>query len=154
MRPTSLRCPPPARRPSKTRKLTWRGKPIHITIRYRADHVTACEIFYNGGYRSGSDMEALLSDLCILLSILLQHEPYGDGYGGGTVTGLRSSLSETRHRATGTTEPGSLIGLILSELARPSQWAEEMAAACTGPAPPVPPAHPAERHPHPVEDRP
>ena len=35
---------------------------IHVTVGYDTDSLEPKEIFYSGGYRSGSDMEALVSD--------------------------------------------------------------------------------------------
>ena len=63
----------PSRRHSETRRLAWAGQTIHVTVGYD-DNLEPKEVFYSGGYRSGSDMEALVSDLCIALSVMLQHE--------------------------------------------------------------------------------
>ncbi|MCY4304390.1 MAG: hypothetical protein OXC62_06370 [Aestuariivita sp.] len=115
-----VRIPPPYRRPSETRKIRWKGQSIHITIGYRPDHITACEIFYNGGYRSGSDLEALMTDICIMLSITLQQH-------GVTPDNLTASMSETLNVVTNQQEPASVVGLMLTELARPPLWAGELA---------------------------
>ena len=73
----------PPRRRSEARRIEWvsplnpDGWPqkIYVTIGYdEADALTPREIFYDAGYKSGSDMETLLRDLCIVLSVLLQHE--------------------------------------------------------------------------------
>jgi len=71
----------PDRRRSETRKITWQPPynvdapttKIYVTIGYAEDALRPVEIFYDSGYRSGSDLETLVSDLCILLSVLLQH---------------------------------------------------------------------------------
>ena len=102
----------PARRPSETRRLARAGQTIHVTVGYEADSLEPREIFYSGGYRSGSDMEALVSDLCIALSVMLQHE-------GVTVAALRKSMGESFDVRTGDPMPASILGLLMEELARP-----------------------------------
>ena len=99
-------------RPSETRRLAWAGQTIHVMVGYEADSLKPREIFYSGGYRSGSDMEALVSDLCIALSVMLQHE-------GVTVAALRKSMGETFDVRTGDPMPASILGLLMEELARP-----------------------------------
>ncbi|WP_419738559.1 hypothetical protein [Ruegeria sp.] len=114
------RIPLPDRRPGETRKLTWAGKTIFVTIGYGADHMTPLEIFYDSGYRSGSDMEALVSDLCIALSVMLQHE-------GVTAASLARSMSRAFDLRTGAEKPASILGLLLDELIRPPAWSAELA---------------------------
>ncbi len=115
----STRIPLPPRRPSETRKLDWAGQSVFITIGYGADHLTPCEIFYNSGYRSGSDMAALVSDLCIALSVMLQHE-------GVTSGSLRKSMSQAFDLRTGRVMPASILGLLLDEISKPPDWAETL----------------------------
>ena len=109
----------PPRRRSETRKLQWAGQTVFVTIGYDEDHIRAREIFYDSGYRSGSDMEALVSDLCIALSIMLQQE-------GMSVARLSKSMSTAFHLRTGAESPASILGLLLKELERPPAWAAEL----------------------------
>lgn len=102
----------PPRRPSETRRLHWAGRTIFVTIGYDPSSGAPREIFYNGGYRSGSDMEALVSDLCIALSVMLQHE-------GVTASTLGKSMGEAFDTLTGEPVPASILGLLLDELSRP-----------------------------------
>ena len=104
----------PARRESETRRLTWGGQTVHVTVGHDADSLAPKEIFYAGGYRSGSDMEALVSDLCIALSVMLQHE-------GVTVASLGKSMGRTFDVRTGDPMPASILGPLLEELARPPE---------------------------------
>ena len=107
----------PERRLSENRKLVRGGQTIYLTVGYGPDGLEPKEVFYADGYRSGSDMEALVSDLCIALSVVLQHE-------GVTVASLRKSMGRTFDVRTGDPMPASILGLILEELSRPPQWAE------------------------------
>ncbi|WP_170566227.1 hypothetical protein [Ruegeria atlantica] len=110
----------PPRRPAETRKLSWAGQTVYVTVGYDADHLRPREIFYNGGYRSGSDMEALVSDLCIALSVMLQHD-------GVTAASLARSMSTAVDLRTGTPKPAAILGLLLAELERPPAWSAELA---------------------------
>ncbi|WP_419738599.1 hypothetical protein [Ruegeria sp.] len=114
------RTPLPDRRPGETRKLTWAGQSVFVTIGYGADHMTPLEIFYDSGYRSGSDMEALVSDLCIALSVMLQHE-------GVTAASLARSMSRAFDLRTGAEKPASILGLLLEEIERPPAWSADLA---------------------------
>lgn len=107
----------PERRLSENRKLVRGGQTIYLTVGYGLDGLEPKEVFYADGYRSGSDMEALVSDLCIALSVFLQHE-------GVTVASLRKSMGQTFDLRTGDPMPASILGLILEELSRPPEWAE------------------------------
>jgi hypothetical protein len=119
------------RRRSETRRIEWvsplnlDGWPqkIYVTVGYdEADALTPREIFYDAGYKSGSDMETLLRDLCIVLSVLLQH----DGVDLGV---FMSSISREVNIRTDQVELGSIVGVLLQELRRPPQWADELGAA-------------------------
>ena len=137
--PMTERTPLPPRRPSETRKLNWAGKTVFVTIGYddylrappvRApnapperlpeDRLSPREIFYDGGYRSGSDMEALVSDLCIALSVMLQHE-------GVSAASLARSMSTAFELRTGKEKPASILGLLLHEIERPPAWSADLA---------------------------
>ena len=107
----------PERRLSENRKLVRGGQTIYLTVGYGPDGLEPKEVFYADGYRSGSDMEALVSDLCIALSVVLQHE-------GVTVASLRKSMGLTFDVRTGEPMPASILGVILEELSRPPVWAD------------------------------
>ena len=87
MSETSRRRRLPHRRRSENRRLVWAGQTIFLTVGYGSDGTEPKEIFYSAGYRSGSDMAALVSDLCIALSVMLQHE-------GVTVASLSRSMGQ------------------------------------------------------------
>lgn len=106
----------PERRLSENRKLVRGGQTIYLTVGYGPDGLEPKEVFYADGYRSGSDMEALVSDLCIALSVFLQHE-------GVTVASLKKSMGQTFDLRTGDPMPASILGFILEELSRPPEWA-------------------------------
>lgn len=117
----------PNRRFSENRKLFWAGRTIYLTVGY-ADGVEPKEVFYADGYRSGSDMEALVSDLCIMLSVVLQRE-------GVTVQALRKSMGQTFDARTGDPMPASILGLLLEELSRPPEWAGDLERRAEGQGP-------------------
>ena len=114
-----------ARRRSETRKIAWvspanqNGWPqtIYITIGFDAHGITPREIFYDSGYKSGSDMEALISDVCILLSIVLQHD-------GVNLEAFSKSLSSETNERTKAEDMGSIVGVLIKELKKPPEWAE------------------------------
>ena len=112
----------PQRRPNETRKLQWAGHSVFITIGYDKDHERAREVFYSGGYKDGSDMEALVTDLCIALSVMLQHDDV-------TAADLARSMSVAFELHTGKKKPASILGLLLNELQRPPIWSAELANA-------------------------
>ena len=129
--PLGQRKPLSSRRRSDARRIEWisplnpDGWPqkIYVTIGYdEADALTPREIFYDAGYKSGSDMETLLRDLCIVLSVLLQHD-------GVELDLFMSSISREVNMRTDQVEMGSIVGVLLKELNTPPQWAEEIAAA-------------------------
>ena len=60
----------PNRRPSLVQEITYRGQPISVTIGF--DGIVPREVFANGA-RDGSDMQHILSDACVMISIALQH---------------------------------------------------------------------------------
>ena len=113
---------PPARRHAETRRIRWKDQTVHISIGYDASGLEPVEIFYSAGYRSGADMETLVSDLCIALSVMIQHE-------GITAARLCKSMSTAFDLRTGKREPGSILGLLLTELERPPAWADAVKRA-------------------------
>ena len=62
----------PDRRPNLTTDMLYDGTLYAVTVGFHPDTGAAREIF-TGGARVGSNMDAILDDCCILLSILLQH---------------------------------------------------------------------------------
>ena len=117
---TSRRQRLPNRRYSETRKLFWKERTIYLSVGYGPDGLEPREVFYSEGYKGGSDMATLVSDLCIALSVMLQHE-------GVTVASLRKSMGETFDVRTGDPMPASILGLLLEELSRPPEWAAAFA---------------------------
>ena len=118
--PMSERAPLPPRRPNETRKLTWAGQSVFVTIGYDESHTHAREIFYASGCKEGSDLETLVSDLCIALSVMLQHD-------GVTAASLAKSMSAAFELRTGTEKPASILGQLLFELERPPAWSADLA---------------------------
>ena len=123
---------PPARRLSETRRVRWQERTVHIAIGYDDSGLRPLEVFYNAGYRSGSEMEALISDLCIALSVMLQHEEV-------TARHLSRSMSRAFSERTGQAEPASVLGVLLTEIMRPPAWADAEPDTAQG-AEPVPSA--------------
>ena len=62
----------PDRRPNQTMDLVYDGTLYAVTVGFQPDTGEPREIFTHGA-RVGSNMDAILDDACILLSILLQH---------------------------------------------------------------------------------
>jgi hypothetical protein len=120
---------PSARRCSESRRVEWLsplnpdGWPtrIFVTIGYRDDAITPCEIFYDSGYKTGSDMETLLTDICVVLSVLIQHE-------GVKLDEFMSSISREINLRTDQVEMGSIVGVLLQELRKPPQWIADLPA--------------------------
>ena len=122
MSETSGRRRLPNRRFSETRKLIWRDRTIYVNVGYDPGGLEPKEVFYADGYRSGADMEALVSDLCIAISVMLQHD-------GVTAATLRKSMGVAFDQRTGNPMPASILGLLLEELSRPPVWANALAQA-------------------------
>ena len=122
MSKTSGRRRLPNRRFCETRKLTWRERTIYVNVGYDEDGLEPREVFYADGYRSGADMEALVSDLCIAISVMLQHD-------GVTAATLRKAMGVAFDLVTGDPMPASILGLLLEELSRPPVWASALAQA-------------------------
>ena len=115
----------PNRRFSENRKLVWAEHTIYLTVGYGPDGLEPKEVFYADGCRGGSDMEALVSDLCIMLSVVLQRD-------GVTAAALRKSMGRTFDVRTGDPMPASILGLLLEELSRPPEWADGVHGPVTG----------------------
>ena len=126
----------PNRRRSESRRVKWRSpldamapeNTIHITVGYDEDGLTPREIFYDGGYKSGSDLETLASDICILLSIFLQHD-------GVVIEDFAKSLAYERNRFTDQKDPASIVGVLVEQLRQPPAWAGALTQAADGVGP-------------------
>ena len=115
------RNPPPPRRLTETRRvehLRSDGTAIRIlvSVGYADDDpLRPIEVFYAEGFRSGADLEFLMQDACVLISLLLQH--------GVPPERIAASMA-TREEPDGQPTPGSLAGTIATELMVPPGWAE------------------------------
>ena len=110
----------PDRRLCETRRVsTPEGFTIHLTVGYDPEEPDRPrEVFYSGGFRSGSQLEFQVQDACVLISLLLQH--------GLTADAVLKSLAKTEQPGLwteGDEEPeaetihASHVGLIVAELA-------------------------------------
>lgn len=107
----------PDRRLVETRRITHRAgggeRRFFVSVGYDpAAPGIAREIFLDGGFRSGAELEAVLKDAAIAISLLLQHgvEP--------------ARLLEALARAGG----GSAITAMAAELNRPPLFGQRMDA--------------------------
>jgi hypothetical protein len=62
----------PNRRPNETAELIFNATPYAVTIGYNPDTGRIGEVFTHGA-KVGSNMDAILDDACVALSLLLQH---------------------------------------------------------------------------------
>ena len=92
----------PDRRPAETADLHFGGQAFAVTIGFYPDGRPG-EVFADG-VRSGSDLEALLDDACVTLSLLLQH-----GVEPARIAGSMGRLGDRR--------PASAIGAVADHLA-------------------------------------
>jgi len=100
----------PDRREGHTLKIVWRllgGQEINLyaTIGYYADGRVG-EVFGDTA-KSGTDMEALISDGCILISLALQH--------GVPLSLVAEALGENRAEGASEGPPASPLGMIARE---------------------------------------
>lgn len=98
----------PDRRPSVTLGLSWHGHAFAVTAGYSPDgHI--CEVFASGT-RTGSDMQRMIDDACVVISLALQF--------GALPGDLRRSLGSVPDPVAGMAEtPASVIGAILNAIA-------------------------------------
>ena len=89
----------PNRRPNQTVGLFHDGTRYEVTLGFHPVTGKLREVFTHGA-RTGSDMDAILDDASILLSLLLQHgvEP--------------SSITHSMGRVGAEGEPASIIGAV------------------------------------------
>ncbi len=120
----------PNRRRSESRRVVWQPplnpsaaeQTIYISIGFFEDGLTPREVFYDSGYRTGSDLETLACDVCICLSIFLQHD-------GVSMDDFTKSLARELNLRTGKAEFASLVGVFIAELLKPPAWAAQVLAA-------------------------
>ncbi len=94
----------PNRRPIETVGVTHEGSAYAVTLVFDPSTGEVREIFTQG--KVGSDMDAILADTSIILSILLQH-------------GVQPSLfSSSMGRLGASGEPASIIGRLAGLLGR------------------------------------
>jgi hypothetical protein len=100
------RQPLPNRRPAETVELEHNGSRFTVTIGFYPDGRPG-EVFTHG-IRSGSNLDALLADACVVVSCLIQHgvEPHE----------IASSMGRL-----GNAEPASIIGAVIDLAAGMSQ---------------------------------
>ncbi|ACI97507.1 ribonucleotide reductase [Rhodospirillum centenum] len=92
----------PDRRPAETAEIAFDGQRFTVTIGFYPDGRPG-EVFADGA-RIGSDLDALLDDACVALSLLLQH-----GVDPRRLAGSMGRLGDQR--------PASLIGAVADLLA-------------------------------------
>ena len=119
----------PDRRLTETRRVAHhtpngRETPVSVSIGYDpAEPARPREVFYDAGCRSGADLELAVQDLCVVLSLLLQHGV--DPREIGRPPSVSWGADDSPHH-------GSLAGTIAAELLVPPAWAETALEAATG----------------------
>jgi hypothetical protein len=96
----------PNRRPAETIELEHSGSRFTVTIGFYPDGRPG-EVFTHG-IRSGSNLDALLADACVVVSCLIQH--------GVELREIASSMGRL-----GNAEPASIIGAVIDLAAGMSQ---------------------------------
>src|SRR5262245_23917264 len=96
----------PNRRPAETVELGHNGSRFTVTIGFYPDGRPG-EVFTHG-IRSGSNLDALLADACVVVSCLIQH--------GVEPREIASSMGRL-----GNAEPASIIGAMIDLAAGTSQ---------------------------------
>ena len=99
----------PDRRPSCTTVLVYENNRYSVTLGFDVHHDRIAEVFTHGA-KVGSGMDRLLDDVCVALSLLLQH--------GAEPTPLAASMGRLGDGASPASIVGALADLIASE-ARP-----------------------------------
>ena len=96
----------PDRRPSFTTVLVYENNPYSVTLGFDADRIA--EVFTHGA-KVGSGMDRLLDDVCVALSLLLQH--------GAEPAPLAASMG----RLGDGKSPASIVGALADLIARVAQ---------------------------------
>lgn len=110
----------PHRRLTETRQVVHRSPdgreaPLSVSIGYDpAEPARPREVFSAAGYRSGADLEFVVQDLCVIVSLLLQH--------GVDPQEIGRSLSVS-YGPDAAAHHGSLAGTVVAELLVPPRWA-------------------------------
>ena len=101
----------PGRRLTETRKVTTKeGHTVYLSVGFDPrDPLRPREVFYSAGFKSGSQLEFLVQDACVLVSLLLQH--------GHHPREIAKSLSRVE-RADSSLDHGSIVGMIVEELSK------------------------------------
>jgi hypothetical protein len=109
------RTPLPYRRPNETRDVAFAGQLYSVCVGYD-ERGQPAEVFADGP-REGSDVRAIMSDACVLISIALQH--------GITRAELERSLGIVPRWIDGNESegPASLIGAIVGAITPPGEGA-------------------------------
>ena len=94
----------PNRRPNETTTLVFGGMSFAVTIGFFTTDGRPGEVFASGA-KSGCDLDYLLDDACVALSLLLQH--------GVAPAALAKSMGRAGDGAT----PASIIGALADRLA-------------------------------------
>ena len=106
----------PERRPNETIDLAFAGRRFAVTVGFYPNGRPG-EVF-TSGVKVGSDLDAILADACVAVSLLLQHgvEPAalaramgraGDGITPASVIGALSDLLSTADAANGLSGPAN-----------------------------------------------
>ncbi len=99
----------PARRPSETIEVPWRGHSLTITVGFHPADGAPLEVFADT--RKGGELGATLADACVAISLALQH--------GVPPAALVHSIAREPDPAAGedAVRPASPVGAILDLLA-------------------------------------
>ncbi len=110
------RKPLPNRRFSETRRVeTPHGHRAFISVGYDPSNpMIPREVFYCEGFKSGSDLEYHMQDMCVLISLLLQYDM--------SPSDIAKSLSR-RKTELGGMAYASLVGWVIDVVQQPPQWA-------------------------------
>ena len=103
----------PHRRPAETIVLDYDGTRYMVTIGFYLDGRPG-EVFTHGA-RSGSNMDALLADACVVVSCLMQH-----GAEPGDLAGSMGRL--------GNAMPASIIGAVIDMVAASASHSRHFAS--------------------------
>ena len=95
----------PDRRPSFTTQLTYEANVYSVTLGFDVARDRIGEVFTHGA-KVGSGMDRLLDDVCVALSLLLQH--------GAEPAPLAASMG----RLGDGTSPASIVGALADLIAR------------------------------------
>jgi len=106
----------PDRRAAETFRLEYDGTRFMVTIGFYPDGRPG-EVFTHGA-RSGSNMDALLADACVVVSCLIQH--------GAEPRELAASMGRL-----GNSEPASVIGAVVDMVADANAGLQQPGAEAT-----------------------